>query len=277
MKHALIAIGLILGTSIAWSACAAGSCQMSYKMQPGQIWVSEVTSQFKSTAAEAEVMPPTRFSVRYRVLKGPKQGWVKLEAKFIAHSAQVEGGPDYTKLTYTADMHRSGELRNVAHTGSAMPPLPKEQMDALPPQYAAMMAQSNDMMAKGLQTGVFWFPELPEDKLSVGDSFDDVLKSDLGSGAMMQVQTVVKTEYTLEDVSQGLAYFSVRQRSQSKVSGMGSKMDTRAVGKADAIFDLEQGMWVEMTTKTQTASSFGDAGSGGMGGLQVSRYRIQRQ
>ncbi|HKI61267.1 MAG TPA: hypothetical protein VKA31_03145 [Mariprofundaceae bacterium] len=277
MKYILLSLGWILSATIACSAGAAGSCQMSYKVQPGQIWVSEVTSQFKSTAAEAEAMPPTRFSVRYRILKGDRRGWVKVEAKFIAHSAQVEGGPDYTKLTYTADMHRSGELRNVAHTGSAMPPLPKEQMDALPPQYAAMMAQSNDMMAKGLQTGVFWFPELPENQLSVGDSFDDVQKSDLGNSAMMQVQTVVKTEYTLEDVSQGLAYFSVRQRSQSKVSGMGSKMDTRAVGKADAIFDLEQGMWVEMTTKTQTASSFGDAGSGGTGGLQVSRYRMQRQ
>jgi hypothetical protein len=89
----------------------------------------------------------------------------------------------------------------------------------------------------------------------------------------------VKTEYSLEDISQGLAYFSVRQRSQTKASGMGSGSNTRTAGKADAIFDLEQGMWVEMTTKTQVSSSMAGAagGMGNMGGLQVSRFRMRLQ
>jgi len=277
MKSIMIIAGLSAILMFTGMASAADSCRLAYKMSPDQIWVTEVVSQFKSTAAGAEAMPPTRYSVRYRVQKGGKPGWVRLQAKFISHSAHVEGGPDYTKLTYTADMHTSGELRNISHSGSAMPQLPKEQLDAMPPQFAAMMAGQGDMIAKAMQSGVFWFPEVPEDKLIIGDSFDVVKKSDAGSSSMMQMQTVMKTEYTLEDVSQGLAYFSVRQRSQSKASGMGASSNTKTAGKADAIFDLERGMWVEMTTRTQISSSFGGAGGSDMGGLQVSRYRMQRQ
>jgi len=274
MKGVLLAFSLLAGIALAGHAMAADSCRLAYKMLPGQLWVSEMSSQYKSSTAGAEAMPATRYSVRYQVSKADKPGWVKLEARILSHSANSEGGLDYTKLTYTADMHSSGELRHITHTGSAMPKLPKEQLAAMPPQYADLMAGQDDMMAKAMQKGVLWFPELPEDKLKVGDSFDVAEKSDLGTNAMAQFQTVIKTEYTLEDVNQGLAYFSVRQHSQTKVSGMGSSSDTLTAGKADAVFDLEQGMWVEMTTKMQISSSSGGVE---MGGIQVSRFRMQRQ
>lgn len=279
MRRLLIFTTLLLGLAWAGSAMAADSCSLAYKLAPGQVWLSEVVSQFKSTDADSDAMPATRYAVRYRVLKGDKPGWVKLEAKIVSHSAQGQGGIDYTKLTYTADMHSSGELRRIAHTGSAMPPMPEEQLKSMPPQYAAMMRQSADMLAKAMQQGVFWFPELPEDKLSIGDSFEVVQKSDIGSGTGMQMQTVMKSEFTLEDISEGLAYFSVRQRAQSKAGGMGGSSETRTAGKADAIFDLRQGMWVEMTVKSQSTSSYSGAGgmAGEMGGVQLVRYRMQLQ
>jgi|AMFO01.1.fsa_nt_gi hypothetical protein len=279
MNRLTIACALILTLSGANVAAAADSCRLAYQMQPGQVWVATVVSQNKSSAMGQESTQTNRFSIRYRVLKGDRPGWVRLQAKIIKHSAQRQGGIDYSKLTFSADMHRTGELRNMRHTGSAMPPIPEEQLRSMPPQYAEMMRQSGETVARAMQQAVFWFPELPEERLTIGDSFDDVQHSDLGSNAMMKAQTVVKTEYTLEDVSQGLAYFAVRQRAQSKTSGMGGSSDTKTAGKADAIFDLEQGMWAEMTTKSRSTSSF--AGMGGMSGdvssLQVSRYRMQLQ
>lgn len=263
----------------AGAACAADSCRLIYKMQPGQVWQADVASQFKSTAAMGgESTNQSSFTVRYRITKGERKGWVKIEGRIVKHSAQVEGGGvDYSKLIYTADMHSSGELRDIQHSGSAMPSISEEQLAAMPPQYADMMRQSGDMMAKAMQKGVFWFPELPEDRLIVGDFFETVDKSDFGSSPMMQAQTVTKTEYTLEEVSQGLAYFSVRQRSQTKTGGMGGSMNSKMAGKADAIFDLEQGMWVEVTMKSKISSSY--AGMGGMsgdtGGVNISRYRMQ--
>lgn len=269
--------GVLLVALSSSVALAADSCRLSYKMKPGQVWQSKVDSQFKSSAMGVESTNASSFSVRYRVMKGERKGWVKIEGRIVSHSAQSQGGVDYTKLTYMADMHTSGELRNIKHTGSAMPPIPEEQLAAMPAQYAEMMKQSGEMVAKAMQMGVFWFPELPEEKLTIGDTFEEVQKSDLGSSPMMQSQTVVKTEYTLEDVSQGLAYFSVRQRALSKISGMGSSVDSKTAGKADAIFDLEQGMWVEMTMKSKSSSSYAGMGgmSGDMGGVQISRYRMQ--
>ena len=264
-------------------ALAADSCTLTYKMQPGQVWQADVASQFKSTSAMGgDSTNRSSFTVRYRVMKGDRKGWVKIEGRIVKHSAQAEGGGvDYSKLVYTADMHSSGELRNIKHSGSAMPPIPEEQLAAMPAQYAEMMKQSGDMMAKAMQRGVFWFPELPEERLSVGDFFETVDRSDLGMGQMMQSQTVTKTEYTLEEVSQGLAYFSVRTRSQTKSGGMGGSSESKMAGKADAIFDLEQGMWVEMTMKSKVSTSFGGMGggmggmSGEAGGVNISRYRMQ--
>lgn len=259
-------------------AVAADSCTLAYKMKPGQVWQADVVSQFKSTAAMGgESTNQSSYTVRYKVTKGDRKGWVKIEGRIVKHSANSEGGIDYSKLIYTADMHSSGELRNIKHSGSAMPPIPEEQLANMPAQYADMMRQSRDMVAKAMQQGVFWFPELPEDRLSVGDFFETTEKSDLGSGPMMQSQTVVKTEYTLEEVSQGLAYFSVRTRAQTKSGGMGGSMDSKTAGKADAIFDLEQGMWVEMTMKSKVSSSYAGMGgmSGEMGGVNISRYRMQ--
>ena len=271
---------IIFALLFSGAALATDSCTLVYKMKPGQLWQADAASQFKSTGGVGDdSASQSSYTVRYRIMKGDKRDWVKIEGRIVKHSAQSEGGMDYSKLTYTADMHSSGELRNIKHSGSAMPPIPEEQLAAMPAQYADMMRQSGDMVARAMQMGVFWFPEVPEDRLSVGDVFETVQKSDLGSGPMMQSQTVVKTEYTLEEVSQGLAYFSVRTRAQTKSGGMGGSMDSKTAGKADAIFDLEQGMWVEMTMKSQTSSSYAGMGgmAGDMGGVNISRYRMQQK
>ncbi len=273
---------IMLALLFSSSAVAADSCTLSYKIKPGQVWQADAVSQFKSTAGIGGGMGGdstnrSSYTVRYKVTKGDRKGWVKIEGRIVKHSANSEGSIDYSKLTYTADMHSSGELRNIRHTGSAMPPIPEEQLATMSAQYAEMMEQSRDMVAKAMQKGVFWFPELPEDRLSVGDFFETTERSDLGSGPMMKSQTVVKTEYMLEEVSQGLAYFSVRTRAQTRSSGMGGGMDSKTAGKADAIFDLEQGMWVEMTMKSKTSGSFSAMGgmAGEIGGMNISRYRMQ--
>lgn len=277
----VISKALLLFFALCWAggAVAADSCRLVYKMKPGQVWQADVANQYKSAAAMGgEFVNQSSYTVRYKVTAGDRKGWVKIEGRIVKHSAQSEGGGvDYTKLVYTADMHFSGELRNIRHSGSAIPPLPEEQLASLPPQYADMMRQQGDMVAKAMEKGVFWFPELPEEKLAVGDFFETVDKSDLGSNPMMQMQTVVKSEYTLEEISQGLAYFSVRTRAQTKAGGMGGSSESKTAAKADAIFDLEQGMWVEMTMKSQSSTSYAGMGgtSGEAGGVQIGRYRMQ--
>ncbi len=65
------------------------------------------------------------------------------------------------------------------------------------------------------------------------------------------VRAAIKQIFTLEDVADGLAYFSVKVKSVSKMTEpAGAPTDTNTTPKGEAIFDLKMGMRVEMTTKT---------------------------
>jgi hypothetical protein len=67
----------------------------------------------------------------------------------------------------------------------------------------------------------------------------------MGMGGM---KSAIKLTYTLEDISDGLATFSIKQRMKMKGSGM----DMKAGGKSEAVFDIGQGMWVEHEAVTKT-------------------------
>ncbi|MBW1851701.1 MAG: M48 family metalloprotease [Deltaproteobacteria bacterium] len=87
---------------------------------------------------------------------------------------------------------------------------------------------------------------------------------------MQAMQTVSKQVFTLEDVSKGLAYFSVRERSLTKSTAPGGgKTDTKTAGKGEAIFDLREGMWVEMTTKSRIKVKLGNIPGMGAGNSEM--------
>ena len=96
-------------------------------------------------------------------------------------------------------------------------------------------------------------------------------------------QIMSKTVYVLEEVSEGLAYFSIKQRSVSKTSGaMGTAADTKSAGKGEAIFDLKEGMWLEFTTKSRHNVSMGNIpGAGTAPGnntvLAVNKITMEKQ
>jgi hypothetical protein len=246
---------------------AADSCTLAYGWKAGQAWQVELLSQTESSYMGNPSVQKNRQQISYRIKKSTKAGWVHVEARIRNKQMVAEGGMDISRLLYEADMHQSGQLKNVKYTGSLMP-----NDDAGP--MAEMMAQSYDMMAKAMQQAVFWFPELPEDRLEIGDEFESVQKTDMAMPGMMNMQTVTKTVFTLEDIDRGLAYFSAHQRSASKITGMSSGK-IKTAGKADAIFDLQQGMWVELTSKNRSSSNFGDVG-GSVESISINKYQMER-
>ena len=159
---------------------------------------------------------------------------------------------DLSKMVFTADMHTSGEIRNIQHSGNPLPPVQVEG-NRISPEMATTMAQSNQMMAEAWKQAVFWFPELPDERLVPGDEFDVIHKMNMGGGHMgMQSQTVVKQVFSLEEVRSGLAYLTVREKAISKSSGIaGGKTQTKSAGKGDTVFDLKKGMWLDLTVKTR--------------------------
>jgi hypothetical protein len=250
----------------------ASSYELRYKLEPGQRWILRMLSQSKITLMGKKDVFETKTIIEYRVTEGPKKGWVSLVARIKSKKHNIgESIADYIDLTrfkFKADMHFSGEIRNV-HWEEEKPIAEEGNMESLSPEMVRMMQQSANFMVEMWKGAVFWFPELPEDRLELGDEFEVTKKRSAGSeGAPGQIQTLIKQVFTLEDVDDGLAYFSVKERSiaKTKVAMAGKSEDIKVLSKGRAIFDLKEGMWTEFVIK----SRFKEV-------LSIFKYEMERQ
>jgi hypothetical protein len=204
----------------------------------------------------------TKTNIEYKVSDGPQKGWVSLTARITSQSGSNrdgnDGQMDLTKIQFTSDMHDSGEIRNIQYSGSALPSM-GDDAGEIPKEMAAMYEQSSNMIADAWKNAIFWFPELPENAIKPGDEFEVTHKMGTGGeGIGMSMKSVSKQVFTLEDVNEGLAYFSVKERTITKsTAAQGGKTDSKTAGKGEAIFDLREGMWIDMTLKSQSKVQLG--------------------
>ena len=284
MKRILPIIGLMAVIVAFTTSSFAGTVRLKYKLVPGQKWLVTSLSQSETTVMGTKDVDRSKTSIEYQVAKGPKEGWVSLVARIRSNTN--ESGEDLadqtglTQVTFKADMHSSGEIRNIHHEGASLQS--GSNTEDLTPEMKAMLQQSATLLADIWKDAVFWFPELPEETLELGDEFDVIKKMGLGgTGAGLQTETLTKQVYTLEDVSSDLAYFSVKERSVTKMKGvMGGTSDTKGLGKSEAVFDLKEGMWVEFVTKSRYKVEFGAGSSMGQSTsdvLNMSKYEVEKQ
>lgn len=257
-KIAIVGLMVLSALAMATSSMAQ-SCKLKYKLTPGQKWICIFSSKNETSFMGKKNTNQSRHIYEYSVSKGPKKGWVIMNARIKPQKGSPAAGQmDLSKLRFTADVHSSGEIRNIQYSGNVMPDL-GDNSDQMTPQMKEMLAQSYKMIPEAYKNSVFWFPEVPEDKLEIGDEFEVQRKMGMGgSGSAMQMETVSKQVFTLEDVSQDLAYFSVKQRSITKTGGSaGASSKTKITGKGEAVFDLKQGMWLELTEKSRAKVQIG--------------------
>lgn len=232
----------------------AGGVKLQYNLKSGQEWESALSSQSESSFMGQKSVQRNKKVFIYNVSKGIKKGWVSITAKIKSSAKDKESGLDMGKMSFKANMHSSGEFRNISYSGNPMAQQPTQN---IPPQMQAMIAQQGNMMGEAFKNAVFWFPELPEESLEVGDEFDVQREIGMG-GSGMQTKSVIKQVFILEEISKGLAYFSVIQRSVTKTKGsMGGDSETKISGKGEAIFDLKLGMWLELTEKAHAKVEIG--------------------
>ena len=87
--------------------------------------------------------------------------------------------------------------------------------------------------------------------------------------------------FSLDDVSEGLAYFTVRDRSITKTKGVaGGRSATKTAGKGETVFDIQEGMWLDLTVKSRTKMNM--SGMPGMQDmnqemLQISKFEVERK
>ncbi len=227
-----------------------------YNLKPGQTWVVTDTTQVVSEAMGVKSTTRTKRTVKYDVKKGPKSGWVTLSAAVTSLSSKTDDSPasnqDVLKgMVFKADVHVSGEVRNYSFSGGD-------------PRMAKYMGPM-------MEPAMFWFPEFPEDSLAVGDEFDVTIKTATpgmeGMGGAGAMKWATKDTYVLEDVKKGLAYFSIKSRTKMDAGGM----DVKVAAKGEAIFDMREGMWIEVNTKSKSAMQ-------GMGGeaLTIQKLEIEK-
>jgi hypothetical protein len=282
MKTISTVLGLVTVIFGFMAYSLAGPIGLKYNLVPGQKWVAKMLSQSETTFLGNKNVTKTKTIIEYEVTKGPKRGWVSLGARIT--SQKNEGGESIadriglTRIVFRADMHSSGEIRNIRYEGGG-PIARGSNREDLPPEVAAMMQQSANVIAEAWKNAVFWFPEFPEDNLEPGDEFDITRKIGVGGG--LQTRTLSKQVFTLEDVSDGLAYFSVKERSITRTKGvLGGKSDTKSLGKSKATFDLREGMWVDFVTKYRSKVQFGGGSLMGQGTsevLNVIKYEMEKR
>jgi hypothetical protein len=219
-------------------------------MAPNQNWKATVASQHEYPFMDEKKVSRLKRVIEYRVSKGPKAGWVTLSARILS-SVPQKGQMDFSLMKFGADMHRTGEIRNIITSGAKEMAAQLKTEDQ-PPGLTAMLEESYRMTIDAFTPLVFWFPEFPEYGLEIGDEFDVKERISQGGPSPYETKTVAEQVFTLEDISEGLAYFSVKERSLTEMDGVAGRVaETKTGGKADAIFDIKQGMWVEFTTKTR--------------------------
>jgi len=259
MKKIATSVLIVLSFLATETASMAEDYRLTYKLKPGQKWLCTFSSKNESSFMGQKHTNQSKKIYEYSVSKGPKKGWVTLTARIKSKSNPTgQGQMDLSKLRFTADVHTSGEIRNIQYSGNVMPDM-GGNTDQMTPQMKALFKQPFIMIPEAYKHSVFWFPEVPEYKLEIGDEFDVQRKMGMGgSGSGMQMKSVSKQVFTLEDVSKGLAYFSVKERTVTKTgTSMGGSSETKIAGKGEAIFDLEQGMLLELTEKSKAKVQLG--------------------
>jgi hypothetical protein len=283
MKKVTILIAMVVLLVFGFGRVQAKEYTFHYKLAPGQVWIGTLSSQSESSFMGKKHVNRSKNVIEYKVSMGPKKGWVTISARILPKAGGAKGGGqmDLSGMSFKADVHKSGETRNIESSGSPMPDL-GESAKQMPKEALETMKQSFQFMADAWKNAVFWFPEFPQEPLQPGDEFEMAQKMGAGgSGGAMQMKFVSKQVFTLEEVSDGLAYFSVKERAVTETSGaMGGKSDTKTAGKGEAIFDIRQGMWLELETKSRSKVNIGKmAGTEGSSQdmLQISKVRMEKR
>jgi hypothetical protein len=250
-RFLLISTGLVM---ILWTPlpAGAGTVTLRYGFAPGQQWECTRMTHMEFMVMGKKEVNRKKDTLLYTVTKGAKKGWVHLTAKYINPPPKTEENQyalGQYDLTFSAEVHVSGDTRDIRVEG-----VEKPMADAtLEPQAKTAMVQANRMLAQSLQPAVFWFPELTGEPLRPGDEFEEKRTQKIKDPNMAYTSKSRKV-FVLEDVSQGLAYFSTKERHAGKTSTPMGSADYGTSGKGESIFDLKAGMWIEFVTQYKITS-----------------------
>jgi len=223
-----------------------------YRFDEGDTWKMSERSETTTEAMGTQMVQRAKRLTVYKVARDLGKGWVRIASQIVSqknwdNDGQVNEMNSFAGMQFSADVHQLGTLKGYKATGGN-------------PQMAQMLGPA-------MKPAIFFFPEFPEEALEPGDEFDAVIRYEMpGMMGMGGMKSAIKLTYTLEDVSDGLATFSIKQRMKMEGSGM----DMKAGGKSEAVFDIGQGMWIEHEELTKTVVEQGT----GAGTIVLTRRKV---
>lgn len=247
MQFGLVVFMILLLVLPAW----AGQ-RFKYRFEAGDTWKMSDRSETTTEMMGNKTTQRTKRLTVYKIVRDLGKGWFRIGAQVTAqknwdHTGKANETNALAGMQFTAEVHRSGVLKNYKFSGGD-----------------PMMAK---MIGPAMKPAIFFFPEFPEEALEPGDEFDALIRYEMpGMMGMGGMKSVIKMTYTLEDISDGLATFTIRQRMKTKGSGM----DMKTGGKSEALFDLSEGMWIEHESVTKSTVEQGM----GAGAATISRSKV---
>jgi hypothetical protein len=231
---------------------AGAGQRFEYRFDEGDIWKMSDRSETTTEMMDTKMVQRTKRVTVYKIARDLGKGWFRIAAQVTSQKNWDDTGGanemnSLAGMQFTAEVHKSGLVRNYKVSGGN-------------PQLAKMIGPA-------MKPTIFFFPAFPDEALVPGDEFDTLIRYEMpGMMGMGGMKSVIKLTYTLEDISDGLATFSIKQRMEMKGAGM----DMKSGGKSEAVFDLSQGMWIEHETVTKSTSEQGV----GAGATTLSRNKV---
>ena len=226
--------------------------RFAYRFEEGDTWKMSERTETKTEMMGTKMVQRAKRLTVYKITRDLGKGWFRIAAQIMSQrnwddAGQTNDMNSLAGMQFIAEVHKSGAVRKYKVSGGN-------------PQIAQMIGPA-------MKPAIFFFPEFPDEALEPGDEFDSLIRFEMpGVMGMGGMKSVIKLTYTLEDVSDGMATFSIRQRMKMKGSGI----DIKSGGKSEAVFDLGQGMWVEHETVTKSAVAQGT----GSGGTTLTRTKV---
>lgn len=197
----------------------------------------------------------------YRVLGGEPEGALRLDARLLSQeTAQGVSPLDFSAIAFSAQIDAQGRLRGAHYAiGEAQPPV-VQGVEPDPIAFRQVLRQ----VASAWRGAVFWFPELPERPIALGDSFvvDEVRNlAESEPGVSMRMHS--SRTYRLLSVEASVLRFRVEEVSQVDAATAESGIASEQRAEGEALFDLGLGMWTRQElVSSQRASYTGAAGAG---------------
>ncbi len=234
MPSLLVVLMTLLLVCPAW----AGK-RFEYRFKEGDTWKMSDRSDTTSEMTGTKMTQRTKRLTVYKITRDLGKGWFRIAAQVAAQknwddTGQTNEMNSLAGMQFSAEVHKRGLIKNYKFSGGN-------------PQIAQMIGPA-------MKPAIFFFPEFPDEALEPGDEFDAVIRYEIpGVMGMGGMKSIIKMTYILEDISDGLAAFTIKQHMKMKGSGM----DLKTGGKSKALFGLSQGMWIEHETVTKSTAEQG--------------------